>query len=107
MSQMQIDQVLAQIRAISSQTTALSKPAIQAPSTGPGFGDMLKKGIAEVDASQKTAATAADAYERGVKGVDLAQVMLETQKASVSFRALTEVRNRMVSAYQDVMNMSI
>jgi|SRR5271170_2831779 len=107
MSQMQIDQVLAQIRAISSQTTALSKPAIQAPSTGPGFGDMLKKGIAEVDASQKTAATAADAYERGVKGIDLAQVMLETQKASVSFRALTEVRNRMVSAYQDVMNMSI
>jgi len=67
----------------------------------------LKKGIAEVDAGQKTAATAADAYERGVKGVDLAQVMLETQKASVSFRALTEVRNRMVSAYQDVMNMSI
>ena len=107
MSQMQIDQVLAQIRAISSQTTALSKPAIQAPSTGPGFGDMLKKGIAEVDASQKTAATAADGYERGVKGIDLAQVMLETQKASVSFRALTEVRNRMVSAYQDVMNMSI
>lgn len=107
MSQMQIDQVLAQIRAISSQTSALSKPSINLPAGSPGFGDLLKQGIAEVDASQKTAATAADAYERGVKGVDLAQVMLETQKASVSFRALTEVRNRMVTAYQDVMNMSI
>jgi flagellar hook-basal body complex protein FliE len=108
MSQMQIDQVLAQIRAISSQASALSKPtSVQAPASGPGFGELLKKGIAEVDAGQKTAATTADAYERGVKGVDLAQVMLETQKASVSFRALTEVRNRMVTAYQDVMNMSI
>jgi flagellar hook-basal body complex protein FliE len=107
MSQMQIDQVLAQIRAISAQTSALSKPSVQAPTSGPGFGDLLRQGIAEVDASQKSAATSADAYERGVKGVDLAQVMLETQKASVSFRALTEVRNRMVSAYQDVMNMSI
>jgi len=35
MSQMQIDQVLAQIRAISAQTTALSKPAIQAPPVVP------------------------------------------------------------------------
>ena len=40
-------------------------------------------------------------------GVDLARVMIETQKSAVSFRALTEVRNRLVSAYQDIMNMSI
>jgi flagellar hook-basal body complex protein FliE len=39
--------------------------------------------------------------------VDLAKVMIESQKASVSFRALTEVRNRLVTAYQDIMNMSI
>ena len=39
--------------------------------------------------------------------IELPQVMLEMQKASVSFRALTEVRNRMVSAYQEIMNMPI
>ena len=33
--------------------------------------------------------------------------MLEMQKASVSFRALTEVRNRLVSAYQEIMNMQV
>ena len=40
-------------------------------------------------------------------GVELPQVMLEMQKASVSFRALTEVRNRLVNAYQEIMNMPI
>jgi flagellar hook-basal body complex protein FliE len=39
--------------------------------------------------------------------VDLPQVMLEMQKATVSFRALTEVRNRLVTAYQDIMNMQL
>jgi len=33
--------------------------------------------------------------------------MLELQKASVSFRALNEVRNRLVSAYQEIMNMPL
>jgi flagellar hook-basal body complex protein FliE len=42
-----------------------------------------------------------------VPGIELPQVMLEMQKASVSFRALTEVRNRFVSAYQEIMNMPI
>jgi flagellar hook-basal body complex protein FliE len=47
------------------------------------------------------------AFERGVPGVELPQVMLELQKANVSFRALTEVRNRLVNAYQEIMNMPI
>ena len=49
----------------------------------------------------------AGAVAAGVAGVDLAQVMLETQKASVSFRALAEVRNRLVNVYQEIMNMPI
>ena len=121
MSQMQIDQVLAQIRNFSSQGTGLARPlAPTAPGTGaangvagaaganpPAFGQLLKQGIDAVNSSQQSAASLADAYERGASGVDLAQVMLETQKASVSFRALTEVRNRLVNVYQEIMNMPI
>jgi flagellar hook-basal body complex protein FliE len=44
---------------------------------------------------------------RGVPGVELPEVMLEMQKASVSFRAVTEVRNKLVEAYQTIMNMPI
>jgi flagellar hook-basal body complex protein FliE len=49
----------------------------------------------------------ATAFQRGDPGVELPQVMIEMQKASSSFRALTEVRNRLVTAYQDIMNMQI
>ncbi len=121
MSQMQIDQVLSQIRSFSAHGPAMVRPtSATAPgSVGPGgvagiggadpsaFGQILKQGIDAVNRSQQSAATLADAYERGASGVDLAQVMLETQKASVSFRALTEVRNRLVNVYQEIMNMPI
>ena len=57
--------------------------------------------------TQQHATALAAAFERGTPGVELPQVMLEMQKASVSFRALTEVRNRLVNAYQEIMNMPI
>jgi flagellar hook-basal body complex protein FliE len=116
MSNMAIDQVLAQIRSMSTQAGAGIKPAAQAAASAPGgagavqgpaFGDLLKQGIESVNHSQQSASALADAWERGVSGVDLARVMIESQKASVSFRALTEVRNRLVTVYQDIMNMSI
>jgi flagellar hook-basal body complex protein FliE len=116
MSNMAIDQVLAQIRSISAQAQGGIKPvAPAAPSAagsvsaaqGPAFGELLKQGIDSVNHSQQSASALADAWERGASGVDLARVMIESQKASVSFRALTEVRNRLVSVYQDIMNMSI
>ena len=74
---------------------------------GPAFADLLKQGIDSVNQTQQSASALADAWERGTPGVDLAKVMIESQKASISFRALTEVRNRLVSAYQDIMNMQI
>ncbi len=121
MSNMAIDSVLAQIRSLSSQAgagIANPIPASGLPSglagaggsgavQGPGFADLLKQGIDAVNSSQQSASALADAWERGATGVDLAKVMIESQKAAVSFRALTEVRNRFISAYQDIMNMSI
>jgi len=109
MSQMEIDRVLAQIRSLSAQTRAGGATAPdQTQQTGSSeFATLLKKGIDQVNQTEQSATTMADKFERGVPGVDLPQVMLEMQKATVSFRALTEVRNRLVSAYQDIMNMQI
>jgi flagellar hook-basal body complex protein FliE len=75
--------------------------------SGPAFGTLLKQGIDAVNSTQQSADALASAWERGDPGVDLARVMVETQKASVSFQALAQVRNRLISAYQDIMNMSI
>ena len=115
MSNLAIDQVLAQIRSLSLQAGAGVRPpsaTAVAPgspgaASGPAFGDLLKKGIDSVNRTQQSAGALADAWERGDSGVDLARVMIESQKASVSFRALAEVRNRLVSVYQEIMNMTI
>jgi flagellar hook-basal body complex protein FliE len=117
MSNIAVDQVLAQIRSLSAQAGTAIKPAAQSVAglqpgnasgvQGPQFGELFKQGMDSVNASQQQAAALADAWERGDSGVDLARVMIESQKAAVSFRALTEVRNRLVSAYQDIMNMTI
>ena len=121
MNSIGIDQVLAQIRALSAQVEGVVKPVANAavapaalgstagsnPASGPAFAELLKQGIDSVNQTQQSASALADAWERGTPGVDLAKVMIESQKASISFRALTEVRNRLVTAYQDIMNMPI
>jgi flagellar hook-basal body complex protein FliE len=109
MSQLQIDAVLAQIRSLAPAAGSIHKSAgpTATASGAPAFGALLKQSLDAVNVQQQTAASSADAYERGVQGMDLATVMLESQKASVSFRAVTEVRNRLVNVYQDIMNMPI
>jgi len=108
MSQMEIDRVLAQIRSISSQTK-LDTTAVTASKPGgvSEFANLIRQGVEQVNQTQMNASATAAAFERGAPGVELSQVMLDMQKASVSFRALTEVRNRLVSAYQDIMNMPL
>jgi flagellar hook-basal body complex protein FliE len=118
MSSMQIDAVLSQIRAMQSQIRGIGASpndvaqaaagvngAVQAPANS--FANVLRQGLDQVNQTQQSAADLATKFERGVPGVELPQVMLEMQKASVSFRAVTEVRNRFVSAYQEIMNMPI
>jgi flagellar hook-basal body complex protein FliE len=118
MSQMEIDRVLATIRSFSSQSAGgVGGPGQSGPAGAAGaaggangvseFSKLMQKGIDSVNESQQSANNLATAFEKGVPGVELPQVMLEMQKASVSFRALTEVRNRLVNAYQEIMNMPI
>lgn len=117
MSTLQIDAVLSQIRSMQSQIRGVGGQAQEAPqaiaaaqpqAAAPGsFSNVLKAGLDQVNQAQQKASSLQTQFEQGVPGVELPQVMLEMQKASVSFRALTEVRNRFVSAYQDIMNMPI
>ena len=117
MSGINIDSVLSQIRSMQSQIGSVSGQAQKATqavagvhpdAAAPGsFANVLKQGINQVNDAQQRADSLATQFERGVPGIELPQVMLEMQKATVSFRALTEVRNRFVSAYEDIMNMPI
>ena len=71
------------------------------------FGAVIGDAVRGVDARADAARELTEGYERGRPDVDLAEVMIAAQKARVSFEALLQVRNRMVSAYRDVMNMPL
>ena len=73
----------------------------------PSFGDMFKSAIDTVSDNQSAASDIATRYEMGDLEVDLPEVMIALQKSSVSFQAMTEVRNKMVEAYKEIMNMPI
>ncbi len=105
MTPVDINQVLAQMRALASQAGNQSAQATTPPQMD--FGALLTNSINRVNDMQQKAETMASAFETGAKDVDIAQVMVEVQKASLAFRAMTEVRNKLVQAYQDVMNMPL
>ena len=108
MSQLEINRVLEQIRSLSAQTKVGTTAAAQTQQAGPSqFANILRAGLDAVNEHQAKAAELTDAFARGTPGVELPQVMLATSKAGVSFKALAEVRNRLVSAYQDIMNMQL
>jgi flagellar hook-basal body complex protein FliE len=120
MSQLQIDQVLSQIRSLAAQTQspgirpagltndAAAASGVSAPvATGNTFATLMRAGLEQANESQLRASGIADKFERGVPGVDLPTVMLEANKANLSFRAVNEVRNRLISAYTDIMNMQM
>jgi flagellar hook-basal body complex protein FliE len=68
---------------------------------------MMQQAIDQVNQTQADAKQLSTALELGDPNVDIAQVMVAMQKSSVSFQALTEVRNKLLTAYQDVMNMPV
>ncbi len=111
-----INAVLQQMRQIRDQTqrgmaVAPAAADVAAPnaSQSPGradFGGALKQAIDSVNNLQQTASTSANDFVTG-KENNLVKVMVDSQKASVGFQAVVQVRNRMVTAYQDIMNMPI
>ena len=71
-----------------------------------GFGDAFKSALTEVNAAQSKSSAITEAYERG-EVTDIAAVMLSRQQASIGFEATMQVRNKLLSAYKDIMSMPV
>jgi len=107
MSSIQIQQVLAEMRALQARASGISPEIASAGAQPKDFASLLKDSVDHIATMQNQATALADAYETGDKSVDLTKVMLEVQKAGLAFHAMTEVRNKLVDAYTQVMNMSV
>jgi len=99
-------QELARLRDLAQAERGLPLDGAQ-PAAGGGFGDLLAQQVAESEALKHERTALAQAFEMGDPGVSLVDVMIAAQKSSVSFQALTEVRNKFLSAYQEIMSMSV
>ena len=105
MSDINVNQVLAQMRAMAAeaQSGVKTRPMEEATS----FQSLLKQSLDKVNETQQEAKALTQAFELGETDADLAQVMVAVQKSNLSFQAMVEVRNKLVEAYREVMNMPI
>ncbi len=102
-----IDDLIAQLRA--SAALAAGRPLQNAavPSGGADFASALKGALDQVASTQQKALGVARDFELGQGDASLHDVMVAMQKANIAFQGAVQVRNRLVAAYQDVMNMPI
>ncbi len=112
MSSVEINQVIQQMRNMASlaENKMSVEPGVIGAGTkvaGPDFSQLLKDSINQVNKTQKAAGSLATAFEMGDPSVSLSEVMVARQKSSVSFQALTQVRNNLLSAYKEVMKMQV
>jgi flagellar hook-basal body complex protein FliE len=92
-------QLLQQLHAPGSAQSAAEAPRN-------GFGDALKDALQAVQEAQGRSEALTNAYERG-EVTDIAKVMLARQESGIAFEATLQVRNRLLSAYQDIMRMGV
>ena len=71
------------------------------------FQSILKEAVRGVSDAQNTAQTKAQAYQLGDDKVSLEDVMISLQKANLAMQGRVQVRNRLVEAYREVMNMQV
>lgn len=101
------DSLLAQMRAMIEQAQGQGvKPPVEQGGQG-GFSDLLKNAVNSVNENQQEASKLAAAFQNPDSGVQMSEVMVALQKSNVSFQAMVEVRNKLVSAYQEIMNMQV
>jgi flagellar hook-basal body complex protein FliE len=71
------------------------------------FADALKASLGEVSGSQIKADQMGQKFALGDDSVSLSDTMIAMQKASINFQATVQVRNKLVSAYHEIMNMQV
>ncbi len=108
MNTIDVNNLLSQMRSMSAQVRP-PESAVKAAPVGAqsDFSALLRESISAVGQSQMEAGRMAASFERGDAGADLGRTMIAVQKADLSLRTMVEVRNKMVDAYKEIMNMPV
>ncbi len=120
-----INRLLTEMRSLKTQTQVFNRPGelsardiaeakglhgdlnVTQKDKVPSFGEMFGQAINKVNDIQQTSSNLAKGFEQGAPGIDITDVMVASQKASVAFQSMVQVRNKLIDAYRDVMNMPL
>ncbi|GKS68044.1 flagellar hook-basal body complex protein FliE [Nitrosomonas sp. PY1] len=102
-----IDSILQQLQSTSALASGTKKDG-NVDSVGKvDFSEKLESAINQINNAQKKADTLSEQFISDQPNIDLHEVMISLQKANVSFQSMVQVRNKLVTAYQEVMNMQV
>jgi flagellar hook-basal body complex protein FliE len=104
-----LSSALQQMQAMAAQAASGTESVAdqsQAASSS-GFASLLKSSLDKISNDQQSADGEAKAFEVGAPNVSLNDVMIDGQKANLGFQFGLQVRNKLVTAYNDVMQMSV
>jgi flagellar hook-basal body complex protein FliE len=101
-----INGLIAQMEALAAQARGEPQAAGSAEKAA-DFSTLLGTAIEKVNSLQQHAGQLQESFERGDANTSLAEVMIASQKASIGFQTLAQMRNKLIRAYHDVMNMPI
>ncbi|MEE4277799.1 MAG: flagellar hook-basal body complex protein FliE [Halieaceae bacterium] len=107
MSDVAINQVLAQMRVMAAQAGIETAPADNAAAPKVNFSELMQDSIEDVNAAMMESKALRTSFEMGDPQVSLTEVMVASQRAGIQFQAMTEVRNKLLTAYQEVMSMQV
>ena len=107
-----IEAMVAQLKAAAARTQPALAPLqgaqpAEKSATRVDFSDALKASLDGVANAQNQADQLGKKFSMGDENVNLSDVMISMQKANISFQATVQVRNKLVSAYQEMMNMQV
>jgi len=108
-SQANVQSMIETLRAYQTQSTGTTS-TVNEPSTTkvgqPTFFDSVKNALDKVNEADVKADAMTEAYDRGEE-VPLTEVVLSMQKSSLAFEATLQVRNKVMKAYEEIMNMPV
>ena len=103
---MRVDGLSGEMKAMMIEATN-SQPLATGQKVGADFGDMLTQAMNNVNSLQKSSGDFQKRFDRGDEGISLSDVMIARNKSSVALDATIQVRNKLVEAYKELMNMPV
>jgi len=100
-----IEQMIGQLKATTE--LAAGKGSSVQSTGGADFAQALQGALQQVSQVQESAQQMTQDFSAGDSNVNLQDVMINLQKANISFQQMVQVRNKLVTAYQDIMNISV